>query len=255
MDSLDHASACGYQVCLVYDPCKGTCIHPLHHSQAHPVSAADLIKGWQQRLTKPTKGSNPLAKALGLSTLSKKAQIIDLTAGLARDAFTIASFGCEVSMIETSIPLVILLEEALAKIQQSKSESLTNDQDITRMPKLMEISARLKLIEGDHKLLIKNGIFNQLQPQAIYFDPMYPPSNKTAMVKKETQVLQGLANKAETSKITTHCMETQTGWWSHLGTFKGRLVIKRHIKAPVFFKHPTFTIKGSRVRFDVYQFN
>lgn len=170
-----------------------------------------------------------IAKAMGIKP-KDQGRIVDATAGLGRDAFILASLGFNVTMIEQSPIIGVLLEDALNRA--SKIQELAN------------IVANLALIKGDS--------INWLPAHAgeydvIYLDPMFPVRQKAASIKKDMQILQNLLptsnNYQDLFKIAMTCA-------------KKRVVVKRPRLAPNFCEHAAnFSLMGKSSRFDIYLIN
>jgi 16S rRNA (guanine1516-N2)-methyltransferase len=165
-------------------------------------------------------GRRLLLKALGIKDKIRM-HVLDATAGLGRDAFFMAKFGIDVTMIERSPLLSQLLSHALQHNQTTIK--------------------RLKLLSGDAlKLIPTLPAF-----EVIYLDPMFRQKKSTAKVKKDLQMLQLLHqneahDEVELLKIALkHC--------------KQRVVVKRPIQAPFLgLIQPQWSLRGTNIRFDVY---
>ncbi len=155
-------------------------------------------------------------KAIGKK--NKNMNIIDATAGLAQDAFLLASLGHNLTLIERSNIVAALLDDA---IRQSKSN--------------------LKLIYGDALAVLKE--INP-KPEIIYLDPMYPKTNKKAAQKKGMQFFREILKDDDNShKLLEQALITATK----------RVIVKRPIKADYLNnKKPAAQIKGKTTRFDIY---
>ena len=121
-------------------------------------------------------GKNQLiAKAVGIKS-NEKLRVLDVTAGLGRDAFVLATLGCDVLMCERSPVIYALLQDGLARAEKENW--------------FQKIS--LKLIQADAIVYLqKNQLFI---PDVIYIDPMFPEKTKSALVKKEMRVLRSDGN-------------------------------------------------------------
>lgn len=168
-------------------------------------------------------GRRCLLQAVGVSS-HQRLQVLDATAGLARDAFFMAKFGCDVSMIEQAPELVTLLEYALKH----------NDSSVKNLQlypgNALEVIPRLPAFE------------------VIYLDPMFHIASPKAKVKKDLQLLQalhvGVADEAEALFLLAlqHAVK--------------RVVVKRDRRLPFLAGHkPHWSIKTQSVRFDVYCLN
>ena len=165
-------------------------------------------------------GRRLLLKALGVKD-KVKMHVLAATAGLGRDAFFMAKFGLDVTMIERSALLAKLLNDALHH----------NTTTITR----------IKLLTGDALKLIPT----LPQFEVIYLDPMFHQKKQKAKVKKDLQILQILhqdepQDGADLLKISLKYM-------------KNRVVVKRPINAPFLgLIPPQWSLRGTTIRFDVY---
>lgn len=168
----------------------------------------------------------PLAKAIGL----KKGQnptVIDATAGFARDAFVLASLGCQVSMLEQSIIMSLLIAQALKNGAENDDIS-----DIVQRLSITHCNAVYYL----HQLTVL--------PDVIYLDPMYPSRDKSALVKKEMQLLHQLIGPDLDSKELLAIAREKA---------LKRVVVKRPKGAEyVGQQKPSVSIESKNTRFDIY---
>ena len=124
-----------------------------------------------------------LAKAMGLRA-GKTPMIVDATAGLGRDSFLLASLGAQVTMIERSEKMHVLLAQGMKRASQKGGE-------------FREIVSRMTLLKGDAKDLLVG-----LSAEAILIDPMHPPRNNSALVKRELrQVREIVGNDDDASDL------------------------------------------------------
>jgi 16S rRNA (guanine1516-N2)-methyltransferase len=167
-----------------------------------------------------------LARAIGLKHQTHL-KVLDMTAGLGRDAFVLASLGCEVHMIERSPVLAALLADAL-----QRAASVDSVQSIIQRMQLTYTQAATYLTEAS------------VMPDVIYFDPMYPHRQKSALVKKEMRILRTLVGDDEdAAELIGHAMKLA----------KLRVVVKRPKGAPLLGSiPPTFDLSSESTRFDVY---
>ncbi len=155
---------------------------------------------------------------------AKGLKIIDATAGWGRDGAVLASFGAEVLLIERNPVMALLLKDALAR--QSAN-------DKKQVP--------LSLHAGDAKSYLK-ALDVKNYPDIVYIDPMHPERNKSALVKKDLQVLQQMIGPDEDALELLQVARTRV---------KQRVVVKWPQKAPPLTS-PDMTVSGKTVRFDVY---
>jgi 16S rRNA (guanine1516-N2)-methyltransferase len=191
-------------------------------SRQHPLQI-DFVSGqFSYRLRKGGRKQELLAKAVGIK---QGLSVLDCTAGLGRDSFLLASMGCEVTMLERSKVMAMLLEDALRRAENHDDLKVLVD--------------RVRLVHAD-----AIGYLATLEcvPDVIMLDPMFPTRKKSAHVKGEMQVLQRfLGSDGDIEDLVAAARATSCK----------RLVVKR----PVFEKSemsPTFSLKGSSTRFDVF---
>ncbi|WP_457672934.1 class I SAM-dependent methyltransferase [Thiolapillus sp.] len=171
---------------------------------------------------------SPLARAVGMKP-GYTPRVVDATAGLGRDAFVLATLGCQVQMMEQSPVVHALLEDGLRRARQAAE--------------LAEITDRLTLVQGDAIQLLDNLKTGE-RPDSIYLDPMYPHKSKTALAKKEMRTLQLLLGPdrrgSELLMAARHAARRRTA-------------VKRPAHAPVLGDTPPdFRIRSPRTRYDIY---
>ena len=75
----------------------------------------DFVRGCSGYRTRRGGGrQQPLARAVGLRQ-GRSPEVLDVTAGLGRDAFVLASLGCQVVLLERSPVIAALLFDALER--------------------------------------------------------------------------------------------------------------------------------------------
>ncbi len=172
-----------------------------------------------------------IAKAVGLKP-GVTPSILDVTAGLAGDAFVFASLGCPVTLIERSSALSCLLENAVerASLNEKFQAILRQGFNIINCDANAYITEQLSL--------------NNKPPDVIYIDPMYPMRKKSALVKKDMQVLQRLHEETVNSSELLD---------NALLFAKKRVVVKRPVYAETLNKKkPNSCIKSKKTRYDLY---
>ncbi len=171
----------------------------------------------------------PLGRAIGLKKQSYPT-VLDATAGLGRDGWVLACLGCQVHLVERSPIIGALLHDALIRAEACEH--------------LSAITARVKLTIGDTAIQIKSGELANTAYDVVYLDPMYPPRNKSAQVKKEMQILhQVIGFPPETEPLLSAALEYA----------KKRVVVKRPAWAPFLNEiKPSLSIEAKKTRFDVY---
>jgi 16S rRNA (guanine1516-N2)-methyltransferase len=161
-----------------------------------------------------------LARAVGVRR-GASLRVLDATAGLGRDAYTLAALGCEVVACERSPIFAALLLDAAARAD--------GDPALTR----------LHVQVGDTREVMRDSGFD-----VVYLDPMFPARRKSALVKKEMQYMQAVLGDDNGVELFGPALRCATR----------RVVVKRPVHAPRLAETPapTHMLKGKTVRFDVY---
>jgi len=168
----------------------------------------------------------PLARAAGLKS-GFRPTIVDATAGLGIDCFTLASLGCRVTMIERSPVIGALLADGL---QRAADHPATRD-----------IAGRLQLLLGNAGEIITSLAE---RPATIYLDPMYPHRHTSALNKKEMRIIRALVGDDQDAAAL---LETALAFATN------RVVVKRPKGAPeLIARPPSHIIEMKNSRFDVY---
>ncbi|EEX49552.1 class I SAM-dependent methyltransferase [Pasteurella dagmatis] len=188
----------------------------------------DFVRGTMMHRRKFGGGrGEAVAKAVGIKN-DILPTIIDATAGLGRDAFVLASIGCEVRLVERHPVVRLLLQDGLQRAYA--------DSEIGAMMK-----QNMRLLPVDH--------IGQLNPETdfadvVYLDPMYPHKQKSALVKKEMRVFQHLVGAD---------LDADTLLEPALSLAKKRVVVKRPDYAEFLAqKVPHFSRDTKNHRFDIY---
>ena len=153
--------------------------------------------------------------------------LLDATAGLGRDAFALASHGFRITLLERDPIVNALLEDGLARAREAEVTTA--------------IAARMTLYHTD---LLSWSPAKDDRPQVICLDPMFPARRKSARVKKEMALLQGLLPEPnDEAELLARALE--------LASVK--VVVKRPLKAPPLAnRQPAGRIAGRSTRFDIY---
>ncbi len=177
--------------------------------------------------------SQMIARAVGIKN-GVFPNVLDATAGLGKDAFVLASLGCQVTLLEREPIIYALLEDAMKRAEQFAAHK-----DST----LQEILNRMDLIRAD-AIDYMHEHLAQERPDVVYLDPMFPPRTKSAQVKKEMQVFHCLLGTDDTADALLEAA---------LQFARYRVVVKRPRLAPTLSDHaPSHTLEGKRNRYDVY---
>ncbi len=168
-----------------------------------------------------------IAKAVGLKS-GANPTVVDATAGLGRDAFVLASLGCQVTMLERHPVVAALLADGLQRAQQ--------DAEIGEW-----MRDRMSLRAGS---ALKNLQQLGFTPDVVYLDPMFPHRQKSALVKKEMRVFQSLVGPD---------LDADALLPAALAVAGKRVVVKRPDYAGYLNdKTPSMSIETKSNRFDVY---
>ncbi|WP_133137333.1 class I SAM-dependent methyltransferase [Legionella rowbothamii] len=151
-------------------------------------------------------------------------KIIDATAGWGRDAAVLASFGAEVLMLERHPVMAALLADALLRQETLDKQQL-----------------QLSLQACDTITFLKQLSATEY-PDVIYIDPMHPERSKSALVKKDMQVLQQMIGADEDAVELIETAVTRV---------KQRVVVKWPQKIKPLLP-ANASIEGKTVRFDIY---
>ncbi len=168
-----------------------------------------------------------IAKAVGVQP-GVRPQVLDATAGLGRDAFVLASLGCNMTLIERQPLIAALLEDGLARARASAE--------------VAAIAAQMRLLQGNAIELL--SAWADAAPQVIYLDPMFPHRDKSALVKKEMRLFRPLVGDDLDAPVL---LAAALALASH------RVVVKRPRKAPcIDGAKPTYVLEGKSSRYDIY---
>lgn len=172
-------------------------------------------------------GGEAISKAVGIKK-GHRPNIVDATAGLGRDAFVLATMGCRVHMIERSQVIATLLEDGVRRAEQDEKIGVL-------------MKEKLSLACGDSRQELGQVPF---EPEVIYLDPMFPPKEKSALVKKEMRILHEVVGRDEDADELLKVALTMA---------TKRVVVKR----PAYADHlagvkPQTSIKTKNYRFDIY---
>ncbi len=204
----------------------------LFDSQLKTTISIDFLKGTLAHRQQFGGGrGQALSKAMGLKS-GITPNILDTTAGLAGDAFVLATLGCPVTLIERSPIIFSLIENAVERASLSDKFQPILDQGF-------------HIINADANDYITEQLSTgSAAPDVIYIDPMYPDRKKSALVKKDMQILQRLHGDDDNN---SELLENA------LLYAKKRVVVKRPIHAETINKRtPNTCIKSKKTRYDIY---
>lgn len=172
-----------------------------------------------------------IAKAIGLNKM-KQPTVLDITAGLARDAYVLATLGCQLILVEQSPVLYALIDDA---IQRALADT-DGDHSVKNLTRLINADSLTVMQQSD------------IKPDVIYFDPMYPERKKSALVKKDMQILHKLIGTGENFQLSEQQLLATA-----LQHAARRVVVKRPAHADAIGDTaPTMSIASKKTRYDVY---
>ncbi len=184
----------------------------------------DFLSSDLQRRLKNFQQEN-LIKALGKK--NSGLIILDMTAGLGRDALLLAVAGNEVLAVEKSKELFEELTSALVKLRENR---------------LMKDWQNISFLNANSIDFLR---MTAQEFDVIYLDPMFPKTNKTGLAKREMQMLRDLDDEAQNNELDLFNLA--------LEKTKSKVILKRPVKAPfITDTKPNYQIKGTISRFDVY---
>ncbi|MCF6224905.1 MAG: class I SAM-dependent methyltransferase [Xanthomonadales bacterium] len=173
-----------------------------------------------------------LARAVGIKPGKPLPTVVDATAGLARDAFVLASLGCSLRMIEQSPIVAALVENAILR---AASDPLFQQMRTTGFS-----------LDQGNSIDILAKIADNNPPDTVYLDPMFPHRQKSAAVKKNMQMLQQLLGPS-------HKNEDEDLLNAARACAVKRVVVKRPKGAPNFAdQKPSAVIQTRKTRYDLY---
>ncbi|HEY0974568.1 MAG TPA: class I SAM-dependent methyltransferase [Solimonas sp.] len=202
---------------------QGLRLHARHRPRFTPLQI-DWTSPEQQRRVAGGK-RQLLARAIGLHKHGDL-QILDATAGLGRDAWTLAALGARVDLVERQPLLARLLHDALTRALDTPGFATT--------------AQRLRLLDGDAATVLASG----QRWDVIHLDPMYPDHNRRALPQKEMQLLRELSgDDADADALLAPAR----------AACRQRVVVKRQLHAPPLAgQSPSFQLVGTQARYDVY---
>jgi 16S rRNA (guanine1516-N2)-methyltransferase len=169
-----------------------------------------------------------LARAIGMRA-GHNPNVLDVTAGLGRDAYVLASLGCHVTLLERRPVIFELLNNGIARARQD--------------PQTADIANSMELIYADANEYLANLPVDSAF-DVIYLDPMYPERGKSALVKKEMRYFHAIAGKDE---------DADTLLLLALQCAPRRVVVKRPAPASALAeKKPDAIVSSKNTRYDIY---
>ena len=164
--------------------------------------------------------------------------VLDATAGFAEDSMLLAAAGFYVILYERDSVIEALLRDGLLRA--------------SLIPELAPVVSRMKLygkdsIEAMHRMADMKERMNlfleeEIIPDIIFLDPMFPKRQKSALVKKKFQLLQQLEQP---------CADETELLRAAMGVHPRKIIIKRPLKGPYLAGvKPDYSISGKSIRYD-----
>ena len=218
----------------------------------------DFNQGKQKARSEATHiGGELVVKAMGgLKQAATSENLVwDLTAGIGRDSYILASAGFNVQLFERNKIIAALLDDAIKRL------ALQNEQVYNRL-ELYNIDATKFLLQNDSNIDNIDSIDCSIdeasldclttnRPDIVLLDPMYEAGKvgKKSKVKKETQMLHRLLGQQEGMDRINNRRLLDTA----RALAKLRVVVKRPMNAsPLEEATPHNTVKAGKSRFDIY---
>ncbi|WNO60230.1 class I SAM-dependent methyltransferase [Rheinheimera sp. MMS21-TC3] len=166
-----------------------------------------------------------IAKACGLNK-KRDLTILDATAGLGRDAFVLASLGAKVTLVERNPAVAALLYDGLRRA--------------AAQPELQWVNERMNLLHSSGLQALQS----YQSVDVVYLDPMFPPRDKSALVKKEMRAFHDVVGSdTDADALLAPALKLALK----------RVVVKRPGYADALAQQePTMAVTGKNNRFDVY---
>lgn len=201
-------------------------------SDAHGPIFCDFVAGAGAHRRKYGGGlGQPLARACGISAKFKP-RLCDATAGMGGDSLVFASLGAAVTLVERQPVVVALLRDGLERLNTAAAEQA----------ELAALAERMVLVEADAADYLSRVI--AVPFDVIYLDPMFPPRDKSAKVKKAMAAFHQLVGGDADSAGLLAAARVAANY---------RVVVKRPRGAePLAGEKPNHTIAGKTVRYDIY---
>ena len=213
---------------LVYDE-SGLSLLQTGKGAPGPISAS-FVQGKNLHRMRHGGGKGQLvAKAVGLNK-GVLPHVLDVTAGLGRDAFVLATLGCRVDLFERVPAVEALLQFAIDEARNSEDSQVA------------DAALRMNLRFGDALSFLREA--SEPVADVIYLDPMYPERNKSAAVKKEMRAFHDLVGQNDDDYLLLE---------EALKKARYRVVVKRPRKGnAIAGAKPSLVLEGKSSRYDIY---
>lgn len=180
--------------------------------------------GYRRRRGSPREA---LVRAVGFK--HEPLEVVDMTAGLGRDAMVLALAGCRVTACEQSPIVHAVLEDGLRRAALDEE--------------LAPVLERLVLTSGDAIEVLRAAP----RRDVVYLDPMFPERTGSAVPSKELRLL---------ARIVGASQDAEALLQAAVASGAPRVVVKRPRLAPTLSTAraaaPGMRLEGRSSRFDVY---
>ena len=171
-----------------------------------------------RRLAKGAFGSLPLVRAC---LAGQKVNVLDISAGFGKDALLLAYAGAKVDLVERNSLVAALLFDAFERFNHPV------------------IKAKMRVFFSEAATYLENL---KEYPDVVFFDPMHPERQKSALVKKNLQCLQQIIPPNDDVLDLIHLAQKKC---------QTRLVVKWPAKIKTVTP-PDFSLSGKTIRYDIY---
>ena len=187
------------------------------------------IRGDFSKMTRRLKQANLerelLVKASRLKGHNCPLKAVDATAGLGEDSLLLAAAGFHVLMFEKDPVIAALLEDAMNRARE--------------MPELTAAVSRMELFKEDSISAMRT---QDLHPDVILLDPMFPQRQKSALVGKKFQLIHILEKPCEDENDLLDAA---------ISAHPRKIIIKRPVKGAFLGgRKPDYSITGKAIRYD-----
>lgn len=208
---------------MLEDSAQGLCLRAEHHPQFKPLRCDWTAPEVTRRIAAGRQQLLP--RAIGLHK-QRELSVLDATAGLGRDGFTLAALGAQVTLVERQSLFAALLRDARARCLGEA--------------RWAEAAQRTQIIEDDALNVLGSG----QRWDVVHLDPMYPHRGKQALPQKEMQILRELSGGDPDADALLE---------PALRCARLRVVVKRPASAPPLAgRDPSHVLQGTQARYDVY---
>jgi 16S rRNA (guanine1516-N2)-methyltransferase len=223
-----------YRWMLFFDDAGVLTLSHLFEKAWQNFSVDFLELGFLSRLQRASMSSELLLKALGKKASTYR--IFDATLGLGRDSLILASHGSALVGVERNSIIYCLVNDAFVRAKKNRE-----------MVSLLE---KVSFLQGDAKEILHQKTLDPFD--VVYLDPMFPPRKKSALVKKNMQVLHALLAEA-TSGAESVTSEVETLFLSAKAVAQKSVIVKRPLHGEFLTgAKPSHSVSGKDSRYDIY---